>query len=161
MLQEQRDIVTGEDVVTLARKSWTSYVFPLLFAFGVIPVISAFIIPLAPFTILLPILLFCYSLYRVAVARSVILFYDNAGVWLSSGILPWARGTYGVKWRDIEAATYYQSFSGWLFNSYDVRISNRFNHESEIFVKSLQGGKRAIIEINNAHELRIANHDIA
>jgi hypothetical protein len=107
----QQDNPTG---TPLCGKAWTAYIGPLLAA-----VVLVFLLRLA----------FNYSEaaaagvlavgtlligYRVLMLRSVQLYYDDVGVWLYSGILPWSKGVRGVKWRDMDEAVYIQSFGSWL-----------------------------------------------
>jgi hypothetical protein len=96
--------------------------------------------------------------YRVMVIRSYKLYYDDVGVWVYSGILPWKKGVLGVKWRDLDEALYYQTFWSWLFKSYSVRIGHRFTKSSEIFLTHMAQGNASAMAINSQHhELVRAN----
>ena len=64
--------------------------------------------------------------YRWLVVRSVMLYYDDVGVWVVSGVLPWNKGVHGVKWRDMDEASYINGFVSWVTRSYTVRIGHRF-----------------------------------
>lgn len=90
-------------------------------------------------------------IYRIFYLRSVRLYTDEVGVWIYRGILPWSRGTNGVKWRDLEDAVYYTGFFSWLFRSYTVRIGHRFTKTSEIVVADLARGHKAVEHINQVH----------
>nr|UVN18284.1 hypothetical protein pPsy0462c_00025 [Pseudomonas syringae] len=62
------------------------------------------------------------------------------------------RGSWCVKWRDIEDAMYYTGFFSWMFRSYTVRIGHRFTKTSEIFVYHLAQGHNAVEHINHMHQ---------
>ncbi|MDR1007250.1 MAG: hypothetical protein LBL65_01635 [Campylobacteraceae bacterium] len=42
--------------------------------------------------------------------RSILLYINNDGVWVYRGIFPWSKGTFGVKWRDVDSAAYKMGF---------------------------------------------------
>lgn len=90
--------------------------------------------------------------YRVLLIRSVQLYYDDVGVWLYSGVLPWARGVRGVKWRDMDDATYTPSFLSWLLRSWTIRVGHRFTKDAEIVLSSMARGREAATLINQRHE---------
>ena len=100
--------------------------------------------------------------YRILLVRSVHLYADSKGVWLYRGILPWNRGVVGVKWRDMEDAAFTSGFSSWLFNSYTVRVGNRFSQQSEILVHNIADGREAVNRLNEMQGRfcgRAARHD--
>lgn len=101
--------------------------------------------------------------YRVLFLRSVQVYTDDIGVWLYRGILPWSKGTLGVKWRDLEDAVYYPNFVSWLFRSYTVRVGHRFTKTSEIVVADLSHGREAVEHINGVHRemLQLQNANLA
>ena len=80
--------------------------------------------------------------------RSVKLYTNDEGVWVYSGYLPWNKGTTGMKWRDMEDAVFYQGFFSWAFNSYGIRIKNRFTRKSELSLTNVLDGQNAVIHIN-------------
>jgi hypothetical protein len=90
--------------------------------------------------------------YRIALLRSVLLYIDDAGVWVHAGVLPWKKGVSGVKWRDVDEATYAQGFWSWLTRSYMVRIGHRFTKSNEIVLSHIGGGKHAVGLINARHQ---------
>jgi len=90
--------------------------------------------------------------YRFLLVRSVQLYYDDLGVWVFSGVLPWKQGVSGVKWRDIDEATYVNSFVSWATRSYTIRIGHRFTKGSEIVLHHIAGGRRAVETINAVHQ---------
>ena len=93
--------------------------------------------------------------YRIAMLRSVLLYIDDAGVWVHAGVLPWKKGVTGVKWRDVDEATYAQGFWSWLTRSYMVRIGHRFTKSNEIVLTHIGGGKQAVATINARHQAMV------
>lgn len=93
--------------------------------------------------------------YRFMMLRSVQLYYDDVGVWVYSGILPWKKGVAGVKWRDMDEATFEQGFWSWLTRSYTIRIGHRFTKESEIRLTDIAAGKDAVATLNGRHQAMI------
>jgi hypothetical protein len=75
----------------LAVKSWTAYINTVLLAI----LLFGFALPLSfRYSELLAAAVMVVSVlivgYRILLIRSVQLYYDDVGVWLYSGILPWA-----------------------------------------------------------------------
>jgi hypothetical protein len=99
--------------------------------------------------------------YRFLLLRSVQLYYDDIGVWVHSGILPWAKGVSGVKWRDMDEATFVQGFWSWAARSYTVRIGHRFTKDSEIVLTNIAGGKEAVATLNARHQDLIRANSVA
>jgi hypothetical protein len=93
--------------------------------------------------------------YQFLQVRSVQLYYDDLGVWVVSGVLPWKRGVFGVKWRDMDDATYVNGFVSWVTRSYTVRIGHRFTRENEIVLHHIAGGRKAVETINALHQQMI------
>ncbi len=145
----------------LCHKAWTAYVgcllltvvmiFVLRFAFNYSELAAAGV--LAASTLLIG--------YRILLIRSVLLYYDDVGVWVYSGVLPWKRGVRGVKWRDMDEATYVTSFWSWLLRSYTVRIGHRFTKASEIRLTHMARGKQAVATINELHQHLIRSGQMA
>ena len=90
--------------------------------------------------------------YRILVLRSVQLYCDDVGVWVHSGVLPWKKGVAGVKWRDMDEATFVPGFSSWITRSYTVRIGHRFTKGSEIILTNIANGKDAVGILNARHQ---------
>lgn len=86
--------------------------------------------------------------YRCLVNRSVRLTIDDAGVWVSRGVVPWNRGVYGVKWRDIESVVYRQGFANWLSRSFPVTVVERFTQRGEVHLEHVWHGDQAATQIN-------------
>ncbi|WP_413738820.1 hypothetical protein ACL2XP_12510 [Sodalis sp. RH21] len=87
-------------------------------------------------------------IYDIAWRRRFRFYYNQDGVWVYRGILPWKRGIGGVKWRDIDEATYDAGFISWLTKSYHVRVGHRFTQSSEILVSHIKRGNLAVMLIN-------------
>jgi hypothetical protein len=157
---EQDNAPAGQGI-PLCGKAWTAYtgtfllavvaVFALRFAFNYSELAAAGV--LAASTLLVG--------YRVLVIRSVQLYYDDVGVWLYSGILPWSRGVRGVKWRDMDEATYVQSFRSWLLRSWTIRVGHRFTKASEIVLTDMARGREAVTLINARHQALIRDDRLA
>ena len=156
-MEEDNATSSGPNAHVVGVKSWIAYlgvfvlaallfgvVLPLTFMYGneigaaVVMVVSAAIIG-----------------YRIMVLRSVQLYYDDVGVWVYSGVLPWKKGLAGVKWRDMDEATFEQGFWSWISRSYTIRIGHRFTKASEIRLTNIAGGKAAVGTLNARHQTMI------
>lgn len=138
---------------TAFRLSWVAYVRPivvLLIVFGV-----AALLP-TRYLIILVALDLAWFVYLVLDVREVRLFVNDDGIWVRSGILPWNRGVSGVKWRDLDEATFHTGFFSWAAKSYRVRIGHRFTKSSEIVLSHVSEGNRAVEAINGMHRQLIA-----
>lgn len=139
---------TGEHVV-IGVKSWVAYIPVLLLAlvlFGVALPLAFMWNEIAAAVVMLGsagFLLIC-----ILGLRAVQLYYDEVGVWVVSGILPWTRGVSGVKWRDMDEASFEQGFWSWLTGSYTIRIGHRFTKSSEIVLTKIARGKDAVGKLN-------------
>lgn len=96
----------------------------------------------------LTLLVVVVTAYRFAMIWSVVFFYDDDGVWMQRGVLPWNKGVYGVKWRDIESAVFAQGFFAWLTRSYPVTIVERYTQRGEMRLPHLWRGNDAVAQIN-------------
>jgi hypothetical protein len=137
----------------LGGKSWTAYIKPflvgavLLFILTPAAWAASIIAGVAALTLSL-----AFLIYQTLLLRSFHLYFDDLGVWVYSGILPWNRGVSGVKWRDLDEAVYFRSMGSWLFKSYSIRIGHRFTKSSEILLTHWQSGHEAVMEINAQHQ---------
>jgi hypothetical protein len=147
--------VTSNGAKHLGGKSWTAYlrIFILAFLFSFIALFALIIHWLIGLLILL--IIFLIVVYKIMEIRSYKLYYDDLGVWLYYGILPWAKGVTGVKWRDLDEAVFVPSFGGWLFKSYSIRLTHRYTKTNEIFITDIANGKQCIIQINSRHKYLI------
>jgi len=148
----EKEIATpSANITILSKKSWVAYLGTVLLGL----VASLIAIPLL-FTVSKPLvvagvylLVMAFVIYKFLLIKSYLLFYDDTSVWLFSGILPWNKGAYGVKWRDISEAVFYTKFSSWVFNSYAIRIGHRFTNGSELLANNMRSGKEAVGIINS------------
>lgn len=97
--------------------------------------------------------------YQILLLRSVVLFVNEEGVWVYSGILPWNKGAGGVRWRDIEDAGYVPGFLGWILKAYTIRIGHRFTRGSEIVLRTVKNGNQAVEQINSLHGEFLRNNE--
>ncbi len=130
-------------------KSWLAYTWLALLAallfFGLLPLAFMWNQAAAAVVLVGSALLVAYRFLQV---RSVQLYYDDVGVWVYSGVLPWKKGVSGVKWRDMDEATFVNGFWSWATRSYTVRIRHRFTKDSEIVLTRIARGKGAVATIN-------------
>ncbi len=141
---------------SLGGKSWTAYVRVVLFGLALIFVAT----PLAwAISIVAGIIALAASLasvvYQLLLLKSFHLYFDDIGVWVYSGVLPWNKGIAGVKWRDLDEAVYFQSMGSWLFKSYSIRIGHRFTKSSEILLSHWARGHEAVMAINGQHQAMV------
>lgn len=136
----------------LAKKSWTAYVGTVVISLILLVIDSAISRGHVGLGLLVFILIAALAAYRVMEINSYRLYYDDSGVWLESGILPWKKGVRGVKWRDVDEAVFFQSFGSWIFKSYKIRVGHRFTKDAEIVVTHVNRGKDAVISINGMHQ---------
>ena len=148
-------------LTTLGRKSWTAYVglslLAILLLFVAVP--AAWLAHFGAGLAVLVVSLVGLG-YRFAVIRSTHLYYDDAGVWLASGVLPWARGVVGVKWRDLDEAVFMQGLWSWMFKSYTIRIGHRFTKSSEIVLSHMARGHDVVMTINRVHADKARTGDL-
>lgn len=162
MAQEIQTTVASPEYEIIGKKSWTAYlplfVVSLLVILLVAPLLALISQHLAALFILV---ITVHMMSSVRALQSIYLYYNRTGVWVSYGFLPWNRGGYGVKWRDLEGAVYYTNFPSWIFKSYTVRISHRFTKTSEIYLTDMARGDLAVSRINELHSLLIGNGDLS
>ena len=152
MDQDSSTIVPSE-ITSLGGKSWTAYVRVVLVGIALL----LFATPLAwsasavaGFVVLAASLAFV--VYQFLLLKSFHLYFDDFGVWVYSGVLPWNKGVAGVKWRDLDEAVYFQSMGSWLFKSYSIRIGHRFTKSSEMLLSHWGHGHEAVMAINGYHQ---------
>ncbi|HEU4815895.1 hypothetical protein [Janthinobacterium sp.] len=152
-MEEDNATRAGPNAHVVGVKSWVAYLGLILLAailFGVLlplsflasPILAAVVMALSAILVV----------YRFLLIRSVQLYHDDVGVWMYSGILPWKKGIAGVKWRDMDEATFEQGFWSWISGSYTIRIGHRFTKESEIRLTDIAGGKDAVAKLNAYHQ---------
>ncbi len=158
MDQDQGNFPDANTGTALSRKSWTAYVgivirVLLLLGLGAAtfhwqPVYWQII------TLILAVAML-FVIYQVLLLRSYRLYFDDVGVWVYSGVLPWKRGVSGVKWRDLDEAIYLNDFWSWISRSYTIQLKHRFTKAVEISESSMSAGKQAVITINQQHQQHI------
>src|SRR4051812_43859303 len=100
MMEEDNAVAKGADAHVIGTKSWVAYAGTLLLAallfFGLLPLAFMWneVAASAVFVVSAVVIG-----YRILLLRSVQLYYNDVGVWVYSGILPWKKGVTGVKWR--------------------------------------------------------------
>lgn len=140
------------DIASLGGKSWTAYVRVALVG------MVLFIISVTAWGIsvgaglVVSLLALAFVVYQVLLIKSYHLYFDDAGVWVFSGVLPWNKGVAGVKWRDLDEAVYFQSMGSWLFKSYSIRIGHRFTKSSEVLLTHWARGHEAVMTKNQQHQ---------
>jgi hypothetical protein len=123
----------------IAKKSWVAYIgvglIALLLFFIAVPVAWS-IHWIAGLIVLVVSALFVG--YRVLLLRSYELYFDDVGIWVSSGVFPWEQGVYGVKWRDVDSAFWTPTFWSWLFKSYSIEVKRRLETYSGIYLEHMR-----------------------
>ncbi|MES3024035.1 MAG: hypothetical protein V4857_20915 [Pseudomonadota bacterium] len=139
----------GAGAIVVGTKSWVAYVGTLLLAVvlfgGLLPL--AFLWDEIAAAVVLAVSALVVG-YRFLSLRSVQLYYDDIGVWVYSGILPWKKGVAGVKWRDMDEAIFEPGFWSWVSGSYSVRIGHRFTKASEIYLTHIGDGREVAARLN-------------
>ncbi len=141
------------------KKSWVAYlrlIIPTAIIFFISILVGGVIVksifgnssPLLPISFLMTGIYFVLSLLTI---KSYKLFYDEDGIWVYSGIFPWNKGISGIKWRDLDEAVYQTGFVSWAVHSYSIRLSHRYTKASEILLKDMAKGDKAVATINELH----------
>jgi hypothetical protein len=155
-MDQEVETSTGQAVTTLGRKAWTAYVgisligFFLLFGAAPVAWHSS-----AVMGVVVLVLSLGFIAYRVLSLQSYHLYCDEVGIWIYSGILPWSKGVRGVKWRDLDGASYFTSMWSWMFKSYSLQIGHRFTKSSEILLSHIAHGDKAVSMINEQHQVLV------
>jgi hypothetical protein len=160
-MEEDNAIRPSSQANVIGVKSWIAYAGTLLLAlilFGAVLPLAFMWNDIAALVVL--VVSAIWIGFRLLSLRSVQLYYDDIGVWLYQGILPWKKGYSGVKWRDMDEATFENGFWSWATRSYTVRIGHRFTKASEIVVTNIAGGKTAVATLNAEQQNHI-RHDAA
>lgn len=155
-------VAVAGSVNMLARKSWTAYVRTALlglFALGlVVPMAWRASVVVGLTTLLLAALILGYKILMI---RSHRFYFDEMGVWLERGILPWNKGIVGVKWRDLDEAIFFQNLWSWLFKSYTVRVGHRFTRSNELVLPHMDRGHEAVMKVNSIHQELVRQNRLA
>ena len=150
---ETNNITTSSGGTVLPRKSWLAYlrlVFTTLLLFlGSLIVVAVTNFGVGLFGLIVAL---AWPVYRFLDLRSYKIYYDDRGVWIYSGILPWTKGVSGVKWVDLDEAVFYQSMLGWIANSYTVQLTHRYTKTDEILMTHTAKGREVSGQINYIHQ---------
>lgn len=153
---EEQNAPAAPQAQVIGVKSWLAYAGVAALAvilFGVLLPVSFLWHEMAALAVLL--LSAALVAYEFLLVRSVQLYVDDLGVWVHSGVLPWKRGVAGVKWRDMDEATFVNGFKSWATRSYTIRIGHRFTRGSEIVLTNIARGKDAVAFVNARHQALI------
>lgn len=151
-MDQENASIAASNVHSLGGKSWTAYIgtviltlilMVLVAIFGYANIFGGLLI----FALALPLVLL-----RFFSIKSYHLYMNDDGVWVFRGIFPWSKGVIGVKWRDLDEATFTQSLFSWMFKSYSIRIGHRYTKTSEILLSSWNHGDKAVVTINTKHK---------
>lgn len=153
---EEQNALASPQAQVIGVKSWLAYAGVAALAvilFGVLLPVSFQWNEMAALAVLL--LSAALVAYQFLLVRSVQLYIDDLGVWVHSGVLPWKKGVVGVKWRDMDEATFVNGFKSWVTRSYTIRIGHRFTRGSEIVLTNIARGKDAVALVNARHQALI------
>jgi hypothetical protein len=152
-MEEDNATRSGPNTHVVGVKSWIAYLGLVLLAvilFGVLLPLAFLWHEMAALAVLVVSALLVG--YEFLLVRSVQLYMDDLGVWVHSGVLPWKKGVSGVKWRDMDEATFVNGFKSWATRSYTIRIGHRFTKDSEIVLTNIARGKDAVALLNARHQ---------
>jgi hypothetical protein len=150
---EEQNRLTAPSAHVIGVKSWLAYAGVAALAvilFGVLLPLAFLWHEMAALAVLVVSALLVG--YEFLLVRSVQLYMDDLGVWVHSGVLPWKKGVSGVKWRDMDEATFVNGFKSWATRSYTIRIGHRFTKDSEIVLTNIARGKEAVALLNARHQ---------
>ncbi len=152
-MNQDNSASVASETTSLGGKSWTAHVRVVLVGlvlFFVVTPLAWSASPIAGIMVLAASLTFV--VYQLLHLKSFHLYFDDVGVWVYSGILPWNKGISGVKWRDLDEAVYFQTMGSWLFKSYSIRIGHRFTKSNEILLSHWAHGHDVVMKINGQHQ---------
>jgi hypothetical protein len=152
-MEEENAVARSPNAQVIGTKSWLAYAGTILLAVllfgGLLPLAFLWNEIAAGIVFVVSAI---YIGYRLLLLRSLQLYFDEVGVWVYQGILPWNRGVTGVKWRDMEDASFVQTFWSWLTRSYTIRIGHRFTKTSEIVLTHIGSGHKVVAALNSRHQ---------
>lgn len=136
--------------------SWVAYVRPLVVSviMGLAGFWAAAIFENQWIAVVVVLLAIAWLVYQMLYIRSVRLYTDESGVWLSQGVFPWQTGFVGVKWRDVDGALFRKHFISWLCRSYVVQVGHRYTKDNELVVIHVGKGDRFVEHVNQEHQSR-------
>lgn len=131
------------------KLGWLAYV-PLVLMMIAAYIFIRIIDPItnAPIKAILLFLVAAFFTYNLFYLYSVKLYTNEKGAWLYRGVLPWNKGTYGVRWEEMDDATYCSGFLAWATNNYEIEIRHRFTKDIEIYARRVKDGHKFALEVN-------------
>lgn len=143
--EELRDATRDASVVVLARKSWVAFVRPVGLASALAIGGCAAVFERNAWVALAILAAgLAFAAMRFLELRSVVLFHDDDGVWIQSGIFPWTRGIRGMRFRDLDDPVIVQSFASWLLRSHSIVLRHRFTRDAELVLPDMADAARAV-----------------
>jgi hypothetical protein len=133
--------IFGKNAVVLARKSFMAYVKPMGIWF-------VFWIIISTFSTLFGLLFIVVGVVIILNIQSFVLFVDDNGIWMYSGITEWNSGTYGIKWCNFGEAIYYRNPISYSLQSYTIYIIDKYRQENKVVLKHIHNGDKVVSEIN-------------
>ena len=131
----------------IGRLSWTRYL-----RIAAIYIFIAYVFTLMLPTTMIDIIYILISLVFIGHCfsiRSFLVLASDDGVWIQYGIVPWRKGSYFIRWDNLESAYYYTGFINWVTNSYKIILKHKYTNSSNIVAGSIWRGRR-ICEIINS-----------
>jgi hypothetical protein len=156
MTQDLLPAIHAEENVLLSKKAWTAYVSLTIYALIFLIVGILMIVlgtdgtPLRTIGIIEIVVVLLIAGYKWLKLRTITLYYNSMGVWEFSGLFPWNRGVRGVKWRDLEQATFDTGFFAWALRSNTIRLGHRFTRTNEVVVSHMSHAREAVVTVNDA-----------
>lgn len=150
-MEADNALIQDNERTLLGRKSWVAYLlstFRHLLAFLVVSIVGQYSSTAGTVGLLLVV---GHYIYRVFDLRSCELYRTDDGIWLFSGVLPWTKGVIGVKWRDLDEATFMNTIVSWATKSYTVRVGHRFTKSQEILLTHVACGDEIVTQLNEIH----------
>ena len=81
------------------------------------------------------------------------IFLDIDGVWVHAGVLPWSRGVFGIRYRDLDDPVLMQNLASWLFRSHTIVLRHRFASQAPIALDHMSNAPAALERIFRAQRV--------
>lgn len=72
------------------------------------------------------------------------IYANKQGVWAFYGVFPWQKRVDKIEWSNLEEAHYVPSITGWILQSYTIKLDSRLLNEHEITIPYVWRGKQFI-----------------
>ena len=134
----------------IGKVSWTRYL-RILAIYLFIAYILALILPTKAMGAIATVYIFFFLLFvgHCFSIRSFLVLASDDGVWIQYGIVPWRKGSYFIRWDNLESAYYYTGFINWVTNSYKIILKHKYTNSSNIVAGSIWRGRRVCEIINS------------